>query len=233
MKSSTAVTISGVLGLGLVALGGFLYYRERQGASGLGRAKYIRGRFAEAPAIDSYTDGTTTTVLRASENMTIEERIASIQKMVEKSVMDPEMTKLAMKITQNCPERDGKCEAKAIYKWVKKNIRYTGDIAPIKMSDGQTEGIDRYASARKTIEYGGADCDDSVTVIATLASVIGLTTRLRVTKEDPSGDFSHIYPVIGLPKFAPDSWVAVDATLPGSMSFGVEAPGYDKQDFDA
>lgn len=228
MKTSTFM---GIVGLGLAVLGGYLYYQERKryGLSG----RYTPGKFAEAPAIDSYSDGETTTTLRASNNMSIEERIGSIQKMIEKSVMDPQMRQLAMKITAGCPERDGRCEAKAIYKWVKSNVRYTGDVAPIKMSSGDTEGIDLYQSARKTIEYGGGDCDDQVGVVGTLASVIGLTTRLRVTSETPGGEPSHIYPVIGLPKFDPNSWIASDTTLPGSYSFGVEAGSGEIQDFDA
>ena len=228
MKTSTFM---GLLGLGLAVIGGALYYQERKRSGLMGR--YTPGKFAEAPVIDSYSDGETTTTLRASNNMTVEERIGSIQKMIEKSVMDPQMRKLAMQITAGCPERDGRCEAKAIYKWVKKNVRYTGDVAPIKMSTGDVEGIDLYQSARKTIEYGGGDCDDQVGVVGTLASVIGLTTRLRVTSEEPGGEPSHIYGVVGLPKFDPSSWIAVDTTLPGSYNFGVEGGSGEVTDFDA
>jgi hypothetical protein len=225
-------TLAGIIGLGLVGLGGFLYYRERK-MGGLGRTRYSPGRFAEPPAIDSYTDGDATTILRASNNMPIEERIGSIQKMIEKSVMDPKMRALAMHITRECPERDGKCEAKAIYRAVKKRVRYTGDIAPIKMSSGDVEGIDLYQSARRTWEMGGGDCDDQVALISTLASVIGLTARLRVTAEHPGGEPSHIYAVIGLPKFEPNKFVALDTTLPGSSNFGVEAGAGEKTDYDA
>ncbi len=234
MKPSTAAKLSGALGLGLAVLGGIMYYRERK-AQALSGLRYSPGRFAEAPIVDSFSDGNATSVLRASNNMPIEERIGSIQKMIEKSVMDPQMRALAMQITAHCPERDGKCEAKAIYKAVKKRVRYTGDISEIKMSDGNTEGIDLYQSARKTWSMGGGDCDDSVTLSATLASVIGLTTRLRTVSNEPGGEPAHIYPVIALPKFSaePKEWIAADATLPGSNNFGVEAPSYDPHDFDA
>src|ERR1700730_5164735 len=127
---------SGLFGVGLALLGGILYYRERKAAGkglfGLGDS-YRPGRFNEAPIVDSYDDGDMKTTLRESADMPIEERIASIQKLIEKSVMDPQMRKLAFDITKSCPERDGVCEAKKIYKWVKKNVKYQGDIAPIKM----------------------------------------------------------------------------------------------------
>lgn len=228
---------SGLLGLGLAVVGGFMYYRERKAAGkglfGQFGAQHHGGRFAEAPIVDSFDDGNMKTTLRESANMTIEERIASIQKQVEKSVQDPEMRKLAMQITKDCPERDGMCESKAIYKWVKKHVRYTGDIAPVKMSNGQTEGIDLYQSARRTVEMGGGDCDDATILIETLLSSIGITARSRVTAEDPNGEEGHIYPIALLPKFAPSYAVALDTTLPGNNNFGKEAPAGRIVDYDA
>jgi len=116
--------------------------------------------------------------------MPIQQRIASIQRMVEKSVQDPEMRKLAGSLTRHCGDRDGMCEAKAIYKAVKKRVRYVGDIAPIKMSNGDVEGIDLYQSARRTWEMGIGDCDDQTILIETLLSSIGITARSRVTAEE-------------------------------------------------
>lgn len=239
MKTSTVMKLSGLLGASLIVFGGIMLYRDRK-RQGLGNYRQVSGRFAEAPMLDRYHDdeSNAVTTLRGAENLTIEQRIGSIQKMIEKSVMDPEMTRLAMKITEHCPERDGKCEAKAIYKWVKQHVRYTGDVAPIKMSNGDVEGIDRYATARRTIEYGSGDCDDQVTVVATLTSSIGLLSKLRVTAECPDPaqcEDGHIYPVVALPKFSdsPTNFVALDTTLPGSYNFGVEAPSARITDYDA
>ena len=232
MAISSFAKWSGAIGLGMIAFGAIFYY-YRKAKSPLGGHRYIAGRFAEAPAVDAYSDGDATTILRSSPDMPIEQRIASIQKMVEKSVMDPQMRALAMKLTAKCAERDGECEAKAIYKAIKKQVRYTGDVAPIKMSTGETEGIDLYQSARRTWEMGGGDCDDQVGLFATLASVIGLTTKLRVTAETADAEDGHIYPVVLLPKFDPKYAVAADTTLPGSFKFGVEAPAGRITDFDA
>jgi hypothetical protein len=235
--SQRLLKYSGFVGLGMIVLGGFLYWRHRkaqgQGLFGLGLGSYRPGRFEEAPVVESHRFGNMQTELRESADMPIEQRIASIQKMIEKGVMDPNMTKLAMKITAHCPERDGKCEAKAIYKYVKKHMRYTGDVAPIKRSNGSVEGIDRYATPQRSLEFGGGDCDDQVAVVATLGSSIGLVTRLRVTAQPGEDDYSHIYPIIGLPKFAPTQFVAVDTTLPGMSKFGVEYPSARQMDFDA
>lgn len=229
---------SGFVGLGLIAIGGLMYYRERQTlglTNGLsGRHAYSPGRFQEAPAVGGTTrGGMQTTIRESSGDMPIEQRIASIQKMIEAGVEDPEMRALAFKITAKCPERDGMCEAKAIYKWMRKHVKYSGDVSPIMRGNGQVEGIDLYQSGKRTVQFGGGDCDDQSALVATLASVIGLTTRLRVTAQEGDDDYSHIYPVVLLPKFSPSYGVAVDTTLPGMNKFGVEYPSVKSQDFDA
>ena len=221
--------IYGLSGLALLLAGGFIYWKRRQGST-LGK---LRGTGAQAPVISSYSDGNMKTQLRASSDMPIEQRLATIQDLVHKSVQDPEMRKVALKITSKCPERDGLCESRAIYDFVKKNVRYTGDIAPIQMPNGDVEGIDLYQSARRTLEFGGGDCDDQSILIATLLSLNGITPRLRVVKQASDDDWSHIYPGALLPKFAPDKFYAIDTTLPGSNKFGVEAPHADAIDFAA
>jgi len=145
--------IIGLTGLGLIATGFAAYYRQRQVLSGLGRHGY-----RQAPVVGSYSDGEMRTTLRQSRDMPIEERIATIQELIEKSIQDPQMRKLALQITARCPERDGECEARAIYDYVKRNVRYTGDVAPIKWRSGEIEGVDLYQSARRTTEFRGGDC---------------------------------------------------------------------------
>lgn len=223
----------GVVGAGLIGVGIFAYWYDRKRSKSLAGTRYVPGRFAEAPQIDGYSDGNMTTTLRAAPDMSIEERIASIQKMIEKSVQDPEMRALAGRITQSCPDRDGLCEAKSIYKAIKKQVRYVGDIAPIKMSNGDVDGIDLYQSARRTWDMQMGDCDDQTILAATLLASIGITPRLRVTAETKNGEESHIYPIALLPKFDPSYAIALDTTLPGSHKFGVEAPSARQTDYDA
>jgi len=220
-----------IFGLGVAAVAGYFYFRSRKG--GLGRTRFEPRRFPQAPAIDGYSDGGKKTTLRASPDMPIEERLASIQDLVYRSVQDPEMRKLALQITSSCPERDGECEAQAIYDFVKQNIRYTGDVAPIQFPGGDVEGIDLYQSARRTVEMSGGDCDDQSILIATLLALNGITPRLRVMKESASEDFSHVFPIAGLPKNSPTSWIALDTTLPGRNKFGVEVPYAEAVDFPA
>jgi transglutaminase-like putative cysteine protease len=220
-----------LLGLGVAAIAGYYWYRKS--GVGLGRARYMPGRNRQAPVVGGYSDGNMRTTIRASEDMPIEERLASIQDLIYKSIQDPEMRKLALQITSHCPERDGECEAKAIYDYVKENVRYTGDVGAIRQPDGSIEGIDLYQSARRTLEFGGGDCDDQSILVATLLANNGITPRLRVMKESSNEDYSHIFPLAGLSKNNPTRWVALDTTLPGSNNFGEEVPYAEALDFPA
>lgn len=224
------IWLSGLTGLGLVIIGAAMYSQQRkQLGSPLG--KLSTRRMMEAPVINSYSDGNMRTQLRSSRDMPIEQRLATIQRLVRESVQDGQMRKIALEATKNCPERDGMCEAQAIYQYVKARVRYTGDVAPIAMEDGAVEGIDLYQSARRTLEFGGGDCDDQSILVATLLALNGITPRLRVMKERRGDDWSHIYPGALLPKYGGDKFIAVDTTLPGDNKFGVEAPSADTLDF--
>lgn len=157
MKASDRLTwFTGLSGLGLILLGGYTYAKQRKllaGPSGLGRA-----RVGQAPIVGGYSDGNMKTTLRASNDMPIEQRLATIQDLVHRSIQDGEMRKLALMITAHCPERDKMCEAETIYQAVKRRVRYTGDVGAIAHPDGSVDGIDLYQSARRTWELKGGDC---------------------------------------------------------------------------
>lgn len=161
-------------------------------------------------------------------DLPIRERLAIIQDLVARGVSGedlPAMRKLALQVTAHCDARDDKCEARAIYDWVRKNIRYSGDIAPHKLPSGDVDSVDLFQTAKQTADFKGGDCDDHSILVSTLAILNGIQARLRVTSPYKWGqdNFTHIYPVLGLPKNDPKKWVAVDTTLPGDK-FGVEYP---------
>jgi len=137
-------------------------------ASGLAALAYCVYRLATrttdtVPAGMGRIEGSTKkngmTLTHHRGSMTIDKRIAIMHDLVWQGVQDPEMRKLALSITQHCQARDGRCEAKAVYDWVRKNARYTGDVAPVKMgANGPLEAVDLYQTAKRTIEFRGGDC---------------------------------------------------------------------------
>lgn len=208
-------------GVGLSILGGYVIYQRRY-VLPLGRVVH---RLAEqAPVVGETNEGGMKLQHRRSGNMSIEQRVSSIQDLVWKSVQLPSMRKLALGITNKCPERDETCEAKAVYDAVRARIRYNGDVAPVKMPNGAVEPIDMFHRADRTWEFGAADCDDQSILVATLLSLNGIPSRLRVTAEKKSADWGHIYCVAGLSKMNPTRWLALDTTLPGKNNFAKEMP---------
>lgn len=212
----------------MAVVGTVLYFSSRKRSSssgtfaGLGRAQ-LKGRTKSGGMTLSHYRG----------RMPIKHRLKIIQDLTWKSVQDPQMRKLALRITNDCPERDGKCEARAIYNWMKANVRYTGDVAAVKQGHkGPYEGVDLFQSAARTVEMGGGDCDDHSILAATLLTLNGITARFRVTARAPKAEWSHIFVTFGNPKMGPSEWISFDSTLPGSR-FGQEAPSGRKADFPA
>jgi hypothetical protein len=183
--------------------------------------------------------------------MPIEERVGHIQDMVWKSVKNPSVRQLGLAITgcgtrevrvgahtyivegACCVARDGACEVDAVGQWVAENIRYTGDIAPVKHGrNGKVEGVDVFQTAERTAEYGGEDCDGHTIANSSLLAVNGVQSKLAVTAPSKFGSYGHIYTEAMLPKNDPSGFVAVDTTLPGYQT-GQEAPFGRKRRFDA
>jgi transglutaminase-like putative cysteine protease len=204
------------------------------GAIGIGvatwqvlKAKNVLGRVVDEgyprPALinEMKIGGGTVRHYRAKD-ISIGERVRLIQDRIYGSVHDPRVKELATKITRECKSRDNLCEAKAIYDAVRKNVRYIGDTAPIRFPSGEVEPIDVFQSAWRTWSMGAGDCDDSVALIASLLSVIGITARLRVTAPSKFSDWGHIYAIAGLPANNPKKWIALDTTLENPTRFGHE-----------
>lgn len=233
--------VVGALGVGAAVAALIMIGRRQTQIQGMGRLGLIKPKYRfvdqkhrPAPVVGRSEAGGMRMEHRRSETMPIEERVASIQDLVWKGVQDPRMRKLALQITKHCPERDGLCESQAVYDYIKKNVRYTGDVAPVKMGrGGPIEGIDLFQSARRTLEFQGGDCDDHSVLASTLLALNGITPRLRVTATSRNGEDEHIYALAGLPKTAPSKWVAIDTTLPGDNKFGTEHPAGRITDFPA
>lgn len=221
------------IGAGTLAAGAAAYFgAKRYGGFGgvLGRA-LGRGQAAPPPPLVAQRRvGDATVSLYRAPNIPIDQRVGLIQKRVWDGVTDPRIRKLALELTHGCPRNDGVCESKRIFEAVARRIRYTGDVAPVVHPDGSVDAIDYFQKPWRTWEFRGGDCDDHAGLISALTSSIGIPTQLRVTAPTKFGDYSHIYPVVGLPKTGPRKWTAVDTTLPGPR-FAKEAPFGRKKDY--
>lgn len=133
---------------------------------------------------------------------------------------DPQMRQIGLAVTEVCNARDDMCELAAIYDFVKKNVRYTGDITY----------KDTFQSSFRTLQYAGGDCDDFSSLIAVLVMENGFQCKFRITSNYGTS-WDHIYVIVGVPKLEPQKWVPLDATLPGANRFGKEPPNAKYKDF--
>lgn len=232
-----------LIGGGAIALGGAAVYAAKQqgllNGTGLGRwslsrtgargtQNFVADNTAKRPPIVSRVRvGDKILTHYRSGDIPINQRVKLIQDRVYHSITkDGAATReLATRIIRQCKSRDNVCEANAIYEAVRGHVRYIGDVAPIKFPDsegGDIEPIDFFQSARRTWDMGAGDCDDHVTLIASLLSVVGIPARLRVTAPDKRSDWGHIYPIAGFPVESPSKWVALDTTLENPTRMGHE-----------
>ena len=134
---------------------------------------------------------------------------------------DPRMRQIGLEVTSACRARDDMCELAAIYEFVKRNVRYTGDITD----------KDTFQTAWRTLQMAGGDCDDHSVLCAVLAMENGFQTKFRITS-NTGATWDHIFCLAGVPKTSPRKWIVLDTTLPGANKFGVHPPMAKYKDFE-
>ncbi len=219
-----------VVGISLgaaAALATFFSLASRTGGAGMLGKPGKKNRGKMKPDFEATGKGGQVLKGYRKSKMSIRERLELMQGLVAKDAKDPEMRKLALEVTSGCEARDDKCEAKAIYNYVKKNLRYTGDIGPHKLwAGGPVDSVDLYVTGKRALQNGGDDCDSHTITVSSLAILNGFTAKFKATSPYRWGreNYTHVYPLIGFPKNDPREWIAADTTLPGGDHFGEEAP---------
>lgn len=158
---------------------------------------------------------------------TIDERLAGVARQMMASVRDPRVRQLAVSIVSRrsrrhnndngdggwaIPERDYWGEVKAIFNWMRANVRYIRD----------TSTIDTFATAMRTIEAHGGDCDDYTIALGALLMSIGYSVRMKTIQTKDADDWNHIYLQVGLPPGKATKWRTLDASV--AQPAGWEAP---------
>lgn len=194
----------------LVAAGTFL-----TGLTALQEASKPKRRVVPSGGSSGRVDGTTHGVpnnLKSTEKRVrnIQERVKWIVHMIQKSRADPVIRAIAVReVSRKCngrwcvSERDYEGEVKAIFDWTRKNVRYIRDRID----------ADQFHHARRTIQFGGGDCDDASIVLASLLQAIGYPVKLRVIQTSTGPDWDHIYVLAGVPPGNPTKLISLDASV--------------------
>jgi len=177
--------------------------------------------------------------VRYTDSKSIQHHVQLINEMTVKSVNDPEIRRLAVRIVSSnyvwrVNPRTGQSQP-YIRGWKGHYFETGGDMGPCEPHDGECElariwnfvlanfrytydpeEVDTFATARLSLEDGGGDCDDATILLGALLKSVGFSVQARVISvaADPD-NWVHIYPMVGLPKDDPTEWVALDCTVSG------------------
>jgi transglutaminase-like putative cysteine protease len=109
------------------------------------------------------------------------------------------------------PAKDRLGEIRALFEWVRRNIRYTRDIFQ----------VETLHTARRMLELRAGDCDDMTILLAAMLKSTGHPVRLALVgfRPDLPHVYSHIYPEVQ----CQGRWIALDATMPYPMGWAPPA----------
>lgn len=146
---------------------------------------------------------------------------ATIQQMwrlIEQGKKSSIVRQAAIGIVQaaNVSANDYTGEARAIFRWVLKHIRFTRDI----------RARETLHSADEILKLGAGDCDDCTVLILALCESIGAEGRITTISTLPPdangpAEFTHVYPSV----YAGGRWIALDCARE-NPAFGREPRYY-------
>lgn len=133
-----------------------------------------------------------------------EDRVQLIADLVEESSQSPYIRKLSLDILRanGVKEKDGFGEVNTIFKWIKKNIQYRGDVFC----------RDSYHTAERIIELRSGDCDDFVILTDSMLASVGFPIGARIIAMKKDMPFHHIYSLVQIRGGGTKNWYPLDGT---------------------
>lgn len=161
-------------------------------------------------------------------SLTPEKRVKAIVAMIQEYEADPQIRAIALKTISKrngrgewkVAERDWAGEANEIFGMLRREVRYTRDVAH----------RDTYVSPLRTLaEYHSGDCDDFSILSGSLLRSIGFDVIVRIIQTNGNSSFNHVYLLVQIPQegsaaegFSGGNWVPFDPSMPFDM--GWQAP---------
>lgn len=128
----------------------------------------------------------------------VAQTIGQMRRLVTQGKQDPDIRSLAARILTAARVRpyDWMGEARAIFDWICKNIRFTRDVY----------GNETLHGAADIVRLGIGDCDDCTVLACALLQTIGMPCRIVTVATHSDGEFSHVYPEAEID----GRWIPVD-----------------------
>ncbi len=129
-----------------------------------------------------------------------------MRSLVRQFKRDPVIRDVAISLVSSIRPRDWLGEIRALFEYVRDQIRYTRDVS----------GIETLQTPPVTLELEAGDCDDKSTLLASLLESVGHPTRFIATGYQEPGRYSHVY----VQTKVGERWLPLDASV--SQPFGWE-----------
>jgi transglutaminase-like putative cysteine protease len=136
--------------------------------------------------------------------------LAIMRAMVVDYKVDPAIITTARSVIFLTPPKAQASEVSALLRFVQSHVRYVQDV----------HGIETLSTPDKTLQARSGDCDDQVTLLATLLEAVGYPTRFVVAAYHTPGLFEHVY----LQAFAQGQWIDLDPTESYDLGWAPPAP---------
>lgn len=133
-----------------------------------------------------------------------------MSRLVKQYKRDPMIRDMAVSLVSGIRQRDWTGEVRAIYEYVRDNIRYTRDVS----------GVETLQTPPVTMDLEAGDCDDKSTLLAALLESVGHPTRLVATGYRTPQSYSHVY----VESLIGTKWVPLDATVDRPFGWEPRAP---------
>lgn len=146
----------------------------------------------------------------------IDDRIGYLIDEIQDGKRDPHIRNVAGKVLKDIykvPSRDWWGEAKALFEFTRKHIRYTRDI----------RGVELYQRPRRSLQQGIGDCDDQTIFLGAALQSIGHPIMIKVIGLKGSPVFQHVYLLVGLPPDNPTEWRPLDPSRPEEAGWELPA----------
>ena len=137
----------------------------------------------------------------------INERIGLLKQIIRESIADPAIKKRAATLVRGTDEK----EIQAVFSFIKNNVKF-------REEDGE-----RFQDSAASLALGYGDCDDMVTLAASLFHWLGFPLKIRVVGTTGDMDFSHVYLKVGLPKRRPTKWISFDPSVDRPLGWDIES----------
>lgn len=142
--------------------------------------------------------------------------VEQMKQIIQRSLGQARVRQKAEELTAGVPDNDVVGEARAVYEFVRSQMRYTKDPRGLEYIQTPDHLLQVYEQKHRM----SGDCDEKTVLGLSLLKNLGHPVAIKAVSFNGNGQFTHVYGLVRLN----GQWVPFDATRP-DQELGWEAPG--------